>query len=95
MPSNRGYWKEVSVATVVIKAEISAQQQSKIAKIAQIIKKEGLCLELVGIKGMWGLFGDGSLPVTPFDNSVRLGLGWPFPRGYYSMGMSVGREFPE
>lgn len=91
--ANRGYWKEVSVATVLVKANASEQQAVRIPQLADIVSSDGFHLELMGTRKMWGLFSD--LTAAPHDKEIRLSLGWPFTRGYNPMGVSIGRSFED
>ncbi|KAN0068674.1 hypothetical protein V8E54_013398 [Elaphomyces granulatus] len=90
-PANRGYWEEVSVPTVLIKAEISEQQNTFIKQLGRQLEDEDLALEIMTTDDTWGLFA--GLAAAPFDDNVRRSLGWPFTRQYLDMGMSIGRSF--
>jgi hypothetical protein len=66
VPANRGYWEEVSVPTVLIKAEMTEQQNTSIKQLARQLEKEGLALEIMATEGTWGLFA--GLAAAPFDD---------------------------
>jgi hypothetical protein len=88
-PANRGYWKEVSKTTVIVKAEIPGS--TAISQLTEDLEGSGFQLELKDTNGLWGLFGD--LAAAGEDQDVRLSLGWPFPPTFHGMGISVGRTF--
>ena len=67
VPANRGYW-EVSVPTVLIKAEITEQQNTSIKQLVRQLEKEDLAFEIMATEGTWGLFA--GLAAAPFDDIV-------------------------
>ena len=87
--ADRGYWREVSKTTVIIKAEISGS--TAISQLTEDLEGSGFELEVKGTKGLWGLFG--GLAAAVDDQNVRLSLGWPFPPTLHGMGISVSRTF--
>jgi hypothetical protein len=90
MPSNRGYWAEVSVLTVVIKATDTIVCQPEIVHMWNELSEKGYSVEFVSTNGLWGgLFGDRHATIN--DERVRASLQWPFEPRFHGMGLSVGR----
>ncbi|KAI9374374.1 hypothetical protein BJX61DRAFT_540821 [Aspergillus egyptiacus] len=91
MPANRGYWKEASRPTVVIKAaNLTQQQQQIIRQLREELADKDLQLEVMGTDKLWGLFG--ALEATVQDRQVRDNLEWPGSNPYHGIGLSVGRS---
>lgn len=90
--ANRGYWEDISVATVVVKATVSDSYSNGFRQIAGVVDEYGFCLEVLPPTKMWGL------SFAPYgaahDKDIRTSLEWPFSYDSPTMGMSVGRIFP-
>ncbi|PLN75246.1 hypothetical protein BDW42DRAFT_181002 [Aspergillus taichungensis] len=95
-PMNRGYWEDISVPTVIARVQkrnAPASTMNRVSKLlSDFVQDYGLQFELTGDDGLWGLFGtSGSQPLPGL--AIESGtLGWPFNRGYNTMGMSVARK---
>ncbi|EEQ31269.1 hypothetical protein McanMca71_006840 [Microsporum canis] len=87
----RGYWEDVAINTVVIKAFISSRALAITARdrvafdIDSAMDQFNLQVEIVRADLLWGLFSRTS------SSSESPSLGWPFTNSYNSMGMSIGR----
>ncbi|KAL2829271.1 hypothetical protein BDW59DRAFT_159261 [Aspergillus cavernicola] len=89
--ANRGYWKEVSKITVVIKATNITKEHPQIRQLRDELEDNHFQLEIAGTRRLWGLFG--SLTGTVGDEQVRDSIGWSVSPAYHGMGLSVGRTF--
>lgn len=90
--ANRGYWDEVSVATIIVKAAMPESYAHGFPQIACVAEDHGFCLEVLPPTKLWGL--SFAPYATVGDKDVRTSLGWPFAYDSPTMGMSVGRSFP-
>ncbi|RDW61845.1 uncharacterized protein DSM5745_10517 [Aspergillus mulundensis] len=91
--TNRGYWEAISTPTVVIKTAVLIDSYPETRHIRNELTEKGLSLELMGIEGLWGLFGN--LQAAIDDEQVRTSLEWPFSPSYHGMGISIGRSFQQ
>ncbi|KMQ43691.1 hypothetical protein HL42_5620 [Trichophyton rubrum] len=88
----RGYWEEVAVNTIVIKASIPSRAlaistRDRVAfDIDNVLERFDLQVEIVRSDLMWGAFAE-----TPSTDSGNPSLGWPFTNIYNLMGMSIAR----
>lgn len=101
---NRGYWDEISAPTVIAKIDApirSPAWNSIVVAASRDIKaylsEFDICIEISDTEGLWGPFSSSRPDQTSlFGAPTFLGstspLGWPFDRGYNTIGMSVGRE---
>ncbi|KAL3452313.1 hypothetical protein BJX65DRAFT_177794 [Aspergillus insuetus] len=55
MPAIRGYWAEVSVLTVMIKATDTIFRQPEIVQLWNELSEKGYSVEFVSTNGLWGL----------------------------------------
>lgn len=88
----RGYWEEVAVNTIVIKASIPSRALAISTRdrvtfdLDNILERFDLQVEIVRSDLMWGLFAE------PQSTGPRnASLGWPFTNIYNLMGISIAR----
>lgn len=88
----RGYWEEVAVNTIVVKASIPSRAlaistRDQVAfDVDSIFERFSLQVDVVRSDLMWGLFSE-----KQATDSVNASLGWPFTNVYNLMGISIAR----
>ncbi|KAL4942771.1 hypothetical protein BDV06DRAFT_191495 [Aspergillus oleicola] len=87
--ANRGYFFEESKLSVVVKASKFNPGHPEMSRLREELADHGFKLALMGVEGLWGLFG--ALAAGVGDDAVRNNLGWPISPSYHGMGLSIGR----
>ncbi|KAL4787631.1 hypothetical protein BJX76DRAFT_369357 [Aspergillus varians] len=88
--ANRGYFKDVSKPTVVVKVSNITPERLQMNQLRAQLSEHSFDLEIMDTGGLWGLFS--SHQDTVLREQINTSLGWPFPPDYHSMGLSIGRN---